>query len=247
MKICRTSGFANIKVLADTLKVSEITIRRDLVLLENLKLIRRGKKGAVPVQSQSLNDFVHYRIDDEYQKKVDQKRKIGQKAVSIIQPGETIIFDSGSTLWYTVQALPDNIPITAICYGLNIAEILNKKHIGQLIIMGGIYHKDTDMCESFSEVDVFGSIRAQKAFISAFGVHPKAGLTSGSFFASLMRKKIISSSDKTILLADSSKFGKIEWAHFADIKDVNMIITDQGIEKEYIEIFSEMGITIYTL
>ncbi|MBA7556430.1 Deoxyribose operon repressor [subsurface metagenome] len=100
------------------------------------------------------------------------------------------------------------------------------------------------MFESFSEYDVFNNIRAQKAFISSFGIHIKAGLTSGSFFASSIRKKIISSSEKTILLAESSKFGKIEWAHFADVKEVDIIITDTGISNDYINFFNELEIPI---
>ncbi|MGQ9616842.1 MAG: DeoR/GlpR family DNA-binding transcription regulator, partial [Spirochaetota bacterium] len=80
--------------------------------------------------------------------------------------------------------------------------------------------------------------------ISAFGIHLKVGLTSGSFFASLMRKRIISSSEKIILLADSSKFGKIEWAHFANIDDIDTIITDSGINNEFIEGIKETGINL---
>jgi len=243
-KMCQKSGTVSIKYLAESLNVSEITIRRDLELLENLNLVKRERKGAIAIEPQSLNNFLYYNIENEYQKKIDQKKKIGQKAVSLIQPGETIIFDSGSTLWHTVQSLPERIPITAICYGLKIAEVLSKKYITQLILIGGIYHKDMDMFEILSEYDALKNIRAQKAFISAFGIHNNAGLTSGSFFATSIRKKIISSSEKVFILADSSKFGKIEWAHFADLNEIDLIITDKGISEEYIEKFNQLGIQV---
>jgi len=195
-KICQKSGSTNIKYLAESLNVSEITIRRDIELLEKLRIIKKEKKGIIAIESQSTNDFLHYNIKDKYLDKVEQKKKIGQKAVSMIQPGETIIFDSGSTLFYTIQALPERMPITAICYGLDIAETLNRKQITKLIVIGGIYHKETDMFESLSDHEALSNFRAQKAFVSAFGIHTQAGLTSGSFFASSIRKEIIAYSEK---------------------------------------------------
>lgn len=244
MKICERAGTVSIGFLADTLNASEITIRRDLKLLENLRLVKRNRHGVTAVESKYLSDLINYNITIEYQKKVDQKKRIGKQAVSMVKPGETVIFDSGSTLYYMVESLPENIPIKAICYGLNIAGILNKKRLLQLIVIGGIYHKDTDMFESLHGDEIMKNIRAQKAFISAFGIHRQAGLTSGSFFASSIRKKIISSSEKIIVLADSSKFGVIECAHFADFNEVHTFITDTNIQEDYLNLFKKLGIPV---
>jgi len=191
-----------------------------------------------------MNDLLSYHIGNEYEKKKKQKMGIAKEAAKMIQPGETVIFDSGSTLYYMIQALPENIPIRAVCYGLQTAHLLNKRRLLQLILIGGSYQKDTDMFESFTNEEVLKSIRAQKAFISAFGIHKQAGLTSGSFFASSMRKKIISSSDKVYVLADSSKFGVIEYAHFADLPEIDTFITDSGISEEYVTLFHTMNIPI---
>ncbi|MFW6139213.1 MAG: DeoR/GlpR transcriptional regulator, partial [Spirochaetota bacterium] len=134
--------------------------------------------------------------------------------------------------------------IKAICYGLKIAEVLNSKRLIQFILLGGMYHKETDMFESFWDYDELDKIRAQKAFISAFGIHKQAGLTSGSFFASSIRRKILESSEKVYLLADSSKFGKIECAHFGGFKGIDTIITDEAISKDYMDFFSDLGIPV---
>ncbi len=246
VKICEKSGTVTISSLARSLGVSEITIRRDLSLLENLRLVRRKKKGVSAQESQSIHDLLNYHIEEEYNKKTEQKMRIAKKAVNMIKPGETVIFDSGSTLYYLIQALPENIPIRAVCYGLQIAHMLNKKRLLQLILIGGSYQKEMDMFESFTNEEVLKSIRAQKAFISAFGIHKQAGLTSGSFFASSIRKKIISSSEKVYVLADSSKFGVIEHAHFADLHEIDTVITDSGINEEYVKLFQSMNITIIT-
>jgi len=244
VKLCKNQDNVTISYLAGKLNVSEITIRRDLKLLENLKLIKKERKRVYALESPSINHFINYNIVNEYQKAVNLKKRIGKKAASLIEPGETVFFDSGSTLFYMVKELPDSVPIKAICYGLEIAGILNNKKLIQLVVLGGIYHKETDMFESLSEEEELRNIRAQKAFISAFGIHRQAGLTSGSFFASFIRKKIIQASEKVICLADSSKFGIIECAHFAELKDIHLFITDSGIKNEYVELLKSLGIEI---
>ena len=134
--------------------------------------------------------------------------------------------------------------ITAICNGLNTANELNEKEITQLIVIGGNYHKYADVFESIGEHNTFKNIRAQKAFIGAFGVNIQAGLTSGSFFISSLRKELIDSVDQVILLADSSKFGKIECAHFADLEEIDIIITDNGLTQSYIDQLNDLEIEL---
>jgi len=244
VRTCNNTGFISISKLAKLLNVSEITIRRDIDLLYNLHLIKKVKGGVQPFESPYLSDLLHYNFENELAEHTAEKKKIGQRASTFIKEGETIIFDSGSTLLYMVQSLPLRIPITAICYGFKIADELIKKKLTNLIVAGGLYRAEIDMFENISEYNIFNSIRADKAFISAFGIHLQAGLTSGSFFASSMRKKAINSSEKVILLVDSSKFGKIEWAHFANIDEIDMIITDNKIDHKYIKLINEIGIPL---
>lgn len=242
VKICESHGFASYQQLSEALHVSEITIRRDLELLEKLKLIKRERGGASVVKSQTVFDLVHYSAESATTEFAKEKIRIGKAAVSLIQPGETIVFDSGSTLFQMVTQLPEKSAITAICYGLKTAVALNQKQTNQLILIGGTYHQRLDMFEGITDTNNFKNIRADKAFISAFGVNKNAGLTSGSFFVSSIRKDIINSTDKVILLADSSKFGRIECAHFADLNTVDIIITDTGISQNYLDILDDMDV-----
>lgn len=244
VNLCKKRGPIHLKDLANELQVSEVTARRDIKLLETLNIIKRKKSIIELIEYPYVQYPPSYDVSSELNKNKEQKIKIAKEAVKLIEPGETIIFDSGSTLIYTARALPENLPIKAICYGLEIASILKNKKILQLIVIGGIYHGDTDMFESLNPEVELRSIRAQKALISAFGVHKTAGLTSGNFFASSIRRKFIDTSEKTILLADSSKLGVIEYAHFADLGEINTIITDNGIDEEYKKEFQRLGIKI---
>ena len=244
VKLCKERGTIHLKDLAKELRVSDVTARRDVKLLETLNIVRRKKSIIEIIDTPHIQYPPVYDVSTELNKNKEQKIKIAKEAVKLIEPGETVIFDSGSTLIYTANALPDNLPIKAVCYGLEIANILRKKNILQLIVLGGIYHKDTDMCESLNPECELRSIRAQKALISAFGVHKTAGLTSGNFFASSIRRKFIETSEESILLADSSKLGVIEYAHFADLREITTIITDTGIDEEYKKEFQRLGIRL---
>jgi len=244
VKICERDGITTIGMLAEKMQVSEITIRRDLKLLESLKLIRKYKKGYAVADTKHAYDVSSYHIDRELQVHAEKKRDIGIKAASLIKKGETVIFDCGSTILHMVQALPERAPIRAVCYGLNVATALQKKQVQQLIVFGGVYHDEMDTFEGLSETDEIRYVRAQKAFLSAFGIHKQAGLTSGSFFMSSMRKKIISSSEVVVLLADSSKFGVIECAHFADLSTPHLYVTDRDISAEYREILENLNKTL---
>ena len=248
VKLCDKSGFVSIQQLAKQLNVSEITIRRDIDLLETLKLIKKEKGGATVIEQKFATPLIEYSVEYSSVFRSEEKRRIGKAAVSLIKPGDTMIIDSGSTMNQMVSQIPDGLPITAICFGFKIAQILDQKNISRLIMTGGIYHKQLDMFENIADDgNLFKNIRAEKAFISTFGVNRQTGLTSGSFFASSIRRDIIDSVNQVILLADSSKFGRIECAHFADIKELDIIITDKGIDQSHIDYFRERDITVITV
>lgn len=243
VKTCQETGATGINDLSQSLQVSEITIRRDIALLENLQLVRREKGKAVCVHSPQPENS-HYKIEKQYAVNKEKKIRIGKKAVSLITPGETIIFDTGTTVYYMAQALPVGLDITAICNGLNIANVLRQKQVNKLIVLGGMYNSEIDLFENISECDNLSALRARKVFFSAFGVHEQAGVTSGSFASASMRKKIISAFETVILLADSTKFGKIEWAHIADLNQIDMIITDDGIDAKYVNLLKNLEIPL---
>ena len=101
------------------------------------------------------------------------------------------------------------------------------------------------MFESPEGIEIIKKIRANKAFISAAGVSGKLGVTCATTYEKDTKRAIMESSDTRILLVDSSKFGKINVSHFADITDFDVIITDIGISKEFTEIINDLGIKLF--
>jgi DeoR family deoxyribose operon repressor len=176
---------------------------------------------------------------------VDEKRIIGNFAASLIESGDVIIIDTGTTTEHLVYNIPDDLKITALCFNFNIVnQLLNRKQI-HLLFAGGVYHKNTQMCESPEGIQLINRTRATKVFLSAAGISEQLGITCVNQYEVESKKAIIKAALQKILLADSSKFNKIRPALFAQLSDVDVIVTDNGITAGWIEIIRNRGIALH--
>lgn len=240
------SGFANIKELSDTLQTSEMTIRRDLKELSKNNLVKLIHGGAVLQRDESIDhNQDKYLIEKAESVKIKEKIKICQKAATMVNKSDIIIIDTGSTTEFIPNFITKNMPITIVCYTLNILFKVYENKNWKLIFPGGYFHDDTLMFERPEGVDMIRKIRANKAFISAAGVSEKLGVTCATNYEKETKRAAIESSDTKILLVDSSKFGKIKISHFANITDFNVIITDKGIPKKYVEVIKNLNIQLH--
>ncbi|MBA7545523.1 Deoxyribose operon repressor [subsurface metagenome] len=173
---------------------------------------------------------------------LEEKIKISRKAASLVDPNDVIIIDTGSTTENLPKFIPENMPLTVICYTLNILFNVYENKNWKLVFPGGYFHNNTLMFESPEGIGVIKKIRANKAFISAA---EKLGVTCATDYEKETKKAVIESSDTKILLVDSSKFGKIKISHFANLTDFDIVITDSGISKECEEIVKNIGIKLY--
>jgi len=239
-------GFANIKDLSSRLKVTEMTIRRDLRQLAKQNIVNLIPSGAVlKKNSFSESNEEKYFIEKAESVMLEEKIKISRKAASLIEPNDIIVIDTGTTPENLPKFIPENIPITIICYTLNLLLNVYENKNWQLVFPGGYFHQDTFMFERPEGIEMIKKIRANTAFITAAGVTERLGLTCASNYEKNTKQAVIESSDKNILLVDSSKFGKVKISHFAEIKDFDAIITDSGISKEFKDIIENSGITLY--
>ncbi|MCF7953824.1 MAG: DeoR/GlpR family DNA-binding transcription regulator [Spirochaetales bacterium] len=227
----KLSRSATIQEMANLLEVSHMTIRRDVAeLAENglLKIIH----GGVIYQEDTHKD--HYQMAHARSHMIEAKQKIARKAVSLLKADDIVIIDAGSTGELIASHLPDEIPITVICYALNIAAIISKKPNCSLIVCGGYYHESSMVLESKEGLEFLKQNRANKAFITSSGVSTSLGITCSNFFERATKHAALEASQESILVADSSKFGLIKTGHFADLEDFDVIITDSGIEQKLV-------------
>ncbi len=249
IKLLQIYHAVSVNELAEKLGVSHMTVRRDLQELEQQNYIQLLHGGAVlnPRNDLSQTGDISYTLSSEESKRAKEKIAIGKYAASMIEPNDVVIIDAGSTTELIAQAIPADTPITVICYTFNVLVELQQKKNCRLIVAGGYLHENSMMFESPEGVSLIRRSRATKAFVSASGISAELGVTCSNQYELETKKAIIDSSIASILVADSSKLGKVGPTYFADLVDFDTFITDGGVPKEYEELMRSLGIALYTV
>ncbi len=239
-------GNASIKDLAASLEVSEMTIRRDLELLSTEGKIRLLHSGAVPADA--APDGRHgLSLSDARSPGAEEKMRIGRKAASLVEANDVVIIDAGATTEWLTRSLPPELPVTIVCFALNIALEAGRHPAHRVVFSGGALKGDTLVCESPEGVGLIRRYRANKVFLSAGGASETLGVTTIDPDEAELKKAAVASSQARILLADSRKFGRVTPSWFADLGDLDAIVTDPGISLEYVEIVRKLGIALHVV
>lgn len=244
--ILKVRSFVSIKELSSMLEVSEMTIRRDLEVLEQNRIAENvyGTTVYNPAHTAVKNDN-EYSLLGETEKQNAQKEAIGRFAASLVEAEDIIIIDTGSTTQHIVPFLPANKNLSVLCYNINILMELRRNPGVKMLFAGGHYHNNTQMFECPESISFIRGVRAQKVFVSAAGVHSELGLTCVHSYEVPTKRAILRSSLQKILVADSSKFGAVRPAYFCDLSEISAIVTDKGLSQEWRERITELGIALH--
>lgn len=238
--LLREDGSAKVANLAKIFKVSEVTIRQDLEKLEKEGLINREHGGAfIKSIEESVKTFTLLN-----QENINKKQIIAKKAAELIEPGETIILDSGSTTTEIAKNLIGKKDLTIITNALNIAIILGTEPGIEIILTGGEFKPPTLSLTGQKAADFFENINTHRLFLATAGISLRSGLTYPSINDIIVKKAMIEAADITYIVADSTKFGKNAFASLGALSLVDYIITDNGIDKNREQILRNNEIEI---
>ena len=219
-------GSISLSELEGTFKnVSSITLRRDLILLENDGHIIRTKGGAISknkTTSLSKDEPLYSFRELENMK---AKRDIAKKALKYVEKGRSMFLDSGSTLMCLAKIIKDE-PYTILTSGLNIAvELLKKQHLS-VVSLGGQINRNTISASGPSALQYLENINIDIAFMSASGYSEENGFTVSNLYESELKRAVIKKAKKTIVLMDSSKIDKVLAFTFAKKENIDLVITE---------------------
>jgi len=239
---------ATIRELSRELEVSEMTVRRDLSGLADDAMVT-VIHGGVFLNPRRLvgGEESRYSLVHEESLHREAKMRIGQAAAALVEPQDIIIIDAGSTTECLAAALPADLPLTILCYSLNSLMAVHRRRNCRLIFPGGYFHANTLMFESAEGLELIRRSRATKAFISASGVNDRLGITCSNAYEVEAKRAAINSSLQKILVTDSSKFGRIRSAYFADLGDFDMVITDKQAPSAYREAIAAAEVPLRTV
>lgn len=239
VQLVNERGSIRVTELSELCQVTEETIRRDLDRLEQAGRLRRSHGGAVSVKEQQP--------ETPYSEReiafAEEKRRIAREAVKLIRPKERILLDASTTAWYMAASLPD-IPLTVLTNSIKVAMELAGKEKIEVISTGGILaSRSLSYVGPLAERSL-DAYHVDKTFLSCKGVHLERGVSESNELQARIKQRMAGMADETILLADSSKFGIQAFTHVADLKEVDAIITDNGLPGETAAALKELGIGV---
>lgn len=229
--------------LADKLRVSPNTIRRDLTLLEKQGVLKRTQGGAVRNEI-APNAPVRQSFDLRTGKNRAAKERIGRCAAQYVQSGSTIILDAGTTTQQLAEHLIRFDRLTVATNSLEVANCLTPYQNLTVILSGGILLGSSRSLIGLPAEQFFAQIHADQLFLATCGISLERGLTNGNLHETPIKQKMIAVAKEVILLADAEKFGKVALSPFAPLNCLHTIITDESAPSEMIEQLTRQGIKV---
>lgn len=242
LKLIGADSRVSVADLAERFAVSESSIRRDLNELHRLGLVQRTYGGAIGSAALSAETPFSERVVSRH----EEKERIGRAAAHLVQPGDTIFVDGGTTTECMLSHFPGDVSLTVVTYGLNIVQRLIDQRSITIVLIGGILHVPTLTFGGVFAADNFEcyNIRFDKAFLAASGVSAEAGITNAGFEEIAIKRRAMRSARQTILLADSSKIGVIAAGVVAPIDQLQRLITTTDAPGAEVEALRRRGVFV---
>lgn len=240
LDILNKEKYLEVLDLCKLLDVSAVTIRKDLKLLEEKGLLFRTHGGA------SLeNPYINEKAVNEKEKiSVEEKNGIAQAAAKLIDENDSIMIASGTTVQALAKFIVPKNKLTAITSSLYVVlHLINHKNIEILQLGGYVRHSSASVIGSYT-TQILDNVSCSKLFLGVDGIDLDYGLSTTSLEEAQLNKKMLTSAQKTIVLADSSKFGKKSFAKICGISEIDQIITDPGISPSLVKKMKEKGILV---
>ena len=238
LEVLRRTGQVIAKDLSQELELSEDTIRRDLRELAAEGLLQRVHGGALPA-SPAVGDFAA-RLNVA----TDEKKRIGRAAATMVQPGQVIILDGGTTAVQIARHLPADLKATVVTHSPTIAVEL-VPHAGiEVLLIGGKLFKHSVVAVGAAAIESIARIHADIYFMGVTGIHPEVGLTTGDFEEAHIKRALSASAAETIVLGSSEKLNAASPYFIAAISEVTGIIVASETKSKVLTPLTRLGITV---
>lgn len=239
LDILRQEGKIVAKTVAAQLDISEDTIRRDLRELAGEGLLQRVHGGALPA-SPAMGDFAaRQRIA------ADDKSAIGRAAALMIQPGQVVFLDGGTTSAQLVRHLPADLRATVITHSPSVAVDLVAHPSVEVIMLGGRLFKHSVVGVGSATVEAIRQVQADVYFMGVCSVHPEAGLTTGDFEEAGVKRALSAAAAETIVLASPEKLATASPYQVIALEELSGLVTMKSVAEEVLAPYRARGISIH--
>ena len=220
---------------------SSMTLRRDLIYLEEHGFVKRTRGGAVALSRLSMG------AEDVYSRRALEntpaKQSISKKASKYIEGGRSLFLDSGTTMMLFAKEVPDDY-VSILTSGPNIAIELIKKSKPNVTLIGGQLSRNTISVSGAGAAQFLAGINIDVAFMATSGFSLQNGFTSGTYTECELKQAVLASAAKSIMLMDSSKVDKSMTYTFAQLTDIDVLISDDDLPDAVVQAAKQSGVIV---
>ncbi len=239
LELIRERKKLTVNELCSLLNVSAATVRGDLRDLDRAGLLVRTHGGAIE-RSRARFEQVSSQRSTEH---LAAKQTIAKRAACLVEEGETILLDTGTTTAELAKRLLDLKRLTVVTNDLEIARILEESAGVEVVFLGGTVRKGHHCTVGPAGMRMGQELRVDKAFMATNSLSIEAGATTPDLEQAETKKGMISIARKVIFLCDESKVGRESFARFADLAQIDMLVTEHLAKSTRVR-FEEQGIDV---
>jgi DeoR/GlpR family transcriptional regulator of sugar metabolism len=234
-----SQGSVRTSQVAQSLGVTEETVRRDFEKLAAEGMLMRSHGGAVRLEVNRRE----FSVADRARQNIGAKQAIAAAAAARIHPGQTVYFDASTTVLQLARALPEQ-PLTVITNGLQIAMALAEKSEIDCILLGGTLRATSLSTGGWASEKALEIYHLDAAFLSCRGIDPERGMSDAGEVHARLKHAVMECSDEVILLADAAKIGLASSYFFARPGDIDLWITDRALAPPVSEAVAAQGLRV---
>lgn len=239
MDLLQRDGQIVAKAQSEALGVSEDTIRRDLRDMARDGLLQRVHGGALPASPAMADLNVRQHIA------ADAKAAIGRYAAGLVQPGQVVFVDGGTTALQLVRFLPPLLKATVVTHSPAVAmELVEHAHV-DVVMLGGRLFKHSAVAVGASTIESIGQIRADLYFMGVCSLHPQAGLSTGDYEEACVKRALVRASAETVVLASPEKLATASPYQVVGLEEVGSIVTCVDGDGALLAPYQQAGIVVH--
>ncbi len=240
LELLHQNGSVSVSALSERLGVSEVTVRKDLSWLENRNKLYRTHGSAI-----LIGPYIGDRhVDEKEKQNIGEKRAIGVRAATLIEPDDSIVIASGTTILYFAREIVPLGHLTVVTASVPVTSILSQNRDIDVVQLGGIVRNSSVSVVGPYAEEMLRHFNCSKLYLGVDGIDLDFGLTTTNMMEAELNRVMMKAAQKTIVLADSSKFGRRGFSRICGSESVDEIITDSRIQPQVLTRFRERGIEV---
>ncbi|WP_121252402.1 DeoR/GlpR family DNA-binding transcription regulator [Nocardioides ferulae] len=235
-------GRLSVAVLAEQYDVTTETVRRDLSALERMGLVRRVHGGAVPANSLAV---IESGLGERDAANTAEKERIAKAALDLLPPaGATVLIDAGTTTARLAMLLPRDHRLVVFTHAVPVAARLATYPQVELHLLPGRVRRTTHAAVGTDTVAALADLRADVAFLGTNGLTVAHGLSTPDRDEAATKRALVAGARQVVVLADASKIGQESTVRFAGIDDIDVLVTDSGVDAEEQAELAQAGVEV---